>query len=562
LPSGGRRLGRRHADEQARHGEEMMNRLSALDAAFLYLETPETPMNIGSLTIFAPSAASPDTIFQSFREHTLARLDLLPSYRRRPLMTPLGIDHPVWIDEKELDLDYHIRRRALPRPGTMEQLRSLVADLHTVLLDRERPLWQYYVIEGLEGGGFAVYIKLHHSDMDGVSGMATLPIVYDFSPDPAPLPPSTGKIPEAEGKPSFSELIGSAISDFIGQDLRLLRAGPRFAYALANVGRRAARTMRVLPDGLRLAPRTLFNVSISRERSFGTASLSLSDVKHIAKARHATVNDVVLTICGGALLRYLSAHRAVPKESLIAAVPVSLREPGHNEMNNQVAAVMCSLATDIADPLERLAAVGASTQDSKGRFIDVKQIFPTEISLVGVPLLITGLGRLARGTRAYDILPNAYNLWISNVPGPRQPIYCAGAKAVHYFPVSVAYHGAALNITAQSYLDDIEFGLTASRGVVPDVQVIADHLVEELAVLKRAVDAVSEAGAVEVIDIAAPAPPPMAAPQDAPPRPAAIAPPREPIAVVAPRVHRRKTREARKAAPRRQPVPVEKNGSP
>jgi diacylglycerol O-acyltransferase len=524
----------------------MMNRLSALDAAFLYLETPETPMNIGSLTTFAPSAASSDAIFESFREHTLARLELLPSYRRRPQMTPLGIDHPVWVDEKELDLDYHIRRRALPRPGTMEQLRSLVAELHMVLLDRERPLWQYYVIEGLEDGGFAVYIKLHHADMDGVSGMATLPVIYDFSPTPAPLPPS-GQTPGSTGKPSFSELIGSAISDLIGQDLRLLRAGPRFANALVNVGRRAARTMRVLPDGLRLAPRTLFNVSISRERSYGTASLSLSDVKHIAKARHATINDVVLTICGGALSRYLSAHRALPEKPLIAAVPVSLRGAGHNEMNNQVAAVTCSLATDIADPLQRLAAVAASAQDSKGRFVDVKEIWPTEMSLLGVPLLATGLARLAGRTHAYDILPNAYNLWISNVPGPRQPMYCAGAKAVHYFPLSIAYHGAALNITAQSYLDNIDFGLTACRAVVPDVQLIAGHLVEELAALKRAVDAVSESGAVEVIDIAAPAPPP----------------PREPIAVevVAPPVARRRTRAPRKAAPRRHAAPAEKNGS-
>ena len=481
-----------------------MNRLSALDAGFLYLETPETPMNIGSVTIFAPTGASRDAIFQSFRDHTVARLDLLPSYRRRVQMTPLGIDHPVWVDEDELDLDYHIRRRALPHPGTMEQLRSLIGDLHMIPLNRSRPLWQYYLIEGMEDGGFAVYIKVHHADMDGVSGLATLPVVYDFSPDPAPVPTPPRKNPIRTEKPGFRQLIGGALDDFIGQDLRLIRAGPKFAMAVAKVGRRAARTFKLLPDAIRLAPKTPFNVSISRERSYGTASISLTDVKHIAKARHATVNDVVMTICAGALCRYLSVRKALPKKPLIAAVPVSVREPGHTEMNNQVAVVLCGLATDVADPLERLAAIAASARDSRGRFIDVKEIWPTQISLLGAPVVVTGLARLAERTRIFDILPNVLNLWISNIPGPRQPIYCAGARALHYFPVSIPYHGCALNITVQSYLDDIEFGLTACRATVPDVQVIADHMIEELAVLKRATDAVSDAGAVEVIEIAAP----------------------------------------------------------
>jgi WS/DGAT/MGAT family acyltransferase len=523
-----------------------MNRLSALDAGFLYLETPETPMNIGSVTIFAPTSVSGDTIFRRFRDHTVARFDLLPSYRRRLQMMPLGIDHPVWVDEEKLDLDYHIQRQALPHPGSMEQLRGVIGQLHMVPLDRARPLWQYHLIEGLEGGGFAVYAKVHHADMDGVSGIATTSVVFDFSPDPAPVPAK--KAPIRARKPSVVQLIGNALGDFVGQGLRVVRAGPRFALALARVARRAARTLRLLPDSVRLAPKTLFNVSISSERSYGTASISLTDVKRIAKARNATVNDVVLAVCAGALCRYLSARKALPKKPLIAAVPVSLREPGHTEMNNQVAAVLCSLATDVADPLQRLAVIAASAEDSKQRFFDIRDIWPLDISFFGAPILATGLARLAAYTRILGNSPNVMNLWISSIPGPQQPMYCAGARALHYFPVSIPFHGLALEITTQSYLDDIEFGLTACRVTVPDVQVIADDMMQELAVLKRATDAISDAGAVEIIEISAPAIAEQAPPREVALRAAAETAPLRPLAAAATKVRTRLPRTPRKPA--------------
>jgi WS/DGAT/MGAT family acyltransferase len=531
-----------------------MNRLSALDAGFLYLETPETPMNIGSVTIFAPTTASRDTIFQRFRDHTVARLDLLPSYRRRLQMTPLGIDHPVWVDEEKLDLDYHIRRRALPHPGSMEQLRSLIGELHMMPLDRARPLWQYHLIEALEGGGFAVYAKVHHADMDGVSGIATMSVVFDFSPDPAPVPATKATGPAQ--KPNFVQLMGNALRDFVGQDLRLVRAAPSFALALARVAQRTARTFRLLPDSLRLAPKTPFNVSISSERSYGTASISLADVKRIAKARNATVNDVVLAICAGALCRYLSARKALPRKPLIAAVPVSLREPGHTELNNQVAAVLCSLATDVADPLQRLAAIAASAEDSKRRFFDIRDIWPSDISFFGAPILVTGLARLAAYTRISGILPNVMNLWISSIPGPQQPMYCAGARALHYFPVSIPFHGLALEITTQSYLDDIEFGLTACRATVPDVQAIADDMIQELAVLKRATDAISDAGAVEVIDIAAPAIAEQAPPREVGSRAARETVSLRPLPAAAIQVEKHLLRRPRKPARSRGPIPT------
>jgi WS/DGAT/MGAT family acyltransferase len=346
-----------------------MNRLSAVDALFLYLETPETPMHVGSLTIFAPAPC--DDVFRRFRDHTVARFDLLPSYRRRVQTMPLGIDHPVWVDEDELDLDYHIRHIILPPPGTTEQLRELVARRHMIPLDRARPLWQYYLIEGLDDGGFAIYVKVHHCDMDGVAGIATLPFVYDFAPDPPPFNMPAPRIPTAE-RPDVPALIGTAFADFLRQGLRAFTFLPSAARMLARVARQPGRDIGYLWDAVRATPRTIFNRSISRLRSFGTVSLSLTDAKTIAKARHATINDVVLAICAGALRRYLAERAALPDAPLMAAVPASLRAAGDNRMNNQVVFTLCRLATDVADPLQRLAAIVTASQQAKGAFLDAR----------------------------------------------------------------------------------------------------------------------------------------------------------------------------------------------
>jgi WS/DGAT/MGAT family acyltransferase len=478
-----------------------MNRLSALDAYFLYLESPETPMHFGSLTIFGPAVASGERLFESFRDHTVARFDLLPSYRRWPRAMPLAIDHPVWVDAHNLDLDYHIRHMALPRPGTMEQLRNLVAQLHMTLLDRRRPLWQYYLIEGLEDGGFAIYAKVHHADMDGVAGMETLPFIYDLSPDPPPIDAPTTRVARAES-PDFPKLIGAAFADFVRQGARLAGSLPAAARTVAKIAQRPAKDVRYLIDVVRDTPKTIFNKSISGRRSFGTASVSLSEAKEVAKARGATINDIVLAICAGALRRYLIERRALPDAPLTAAVPASLRGRDDSRLNNQVLFTLCKLATDRAEPLQRLAAVKASSQDAKGLFADVKEVLTTDISVIGAPIVVTGLARLVAMTGAADLLPAVANVVISNVPGPRKPIYFSGVAAVHYFPVSIPYHGLALNITVQSYLDNLEFGVVACRAAVPDAQLIASSLVEEFEALKRASEALSRPDAIETIEIA------------------------------------------------------------
>src|SRR5271165_2514079 len=210
-----------------------MKRLSLLDALFLYIETPETPMHVGSVTIFKPDAPS-DDLFARFRAHTAVRLDLLPSYRRRLESTPLGLDHPVWVVDDKLDLDYHIRRAALPRPGGMAELRALIAQLHAVPLDRTRPLWEYTFIEGLEDGGFAVYLKVHHCAMDGVAGMATLGVTYDFAPEAEHEVVAARIVPPDPEPADAIEITSTAIGDFVRQGWRAVTALPSVARTLSR----------------------------------------------------------------------------------------------------------------------------------------------------------------------------------------------------------------------------------------------------------------------------------------------------------------------------------------
>ncbi len=478
-----------------------MKRLSLLDALFLYLETPETPMHVGSVTIFKPELPR-DDLFARFRAHTAARLDLLPSYRRRLEPTPLGIDHPAWVIEEKLDLDIHIRQAALPRPGGMKELRTLIAQRHALPLDRVRPLWEYTFIEGLEGGAFAVYAKVHHCAMDGLAGVATLGVTYDFAPG-AENPPQ--RIFPLDAEPSdFIELTATAIGDFIRQGWRAITSLPGFVRALTKAAPHFGRDARFLYRYVKDMPRTPLNSAISGHRVYATASLPLAEVKALAKSCGATINDVVLAVSAGALRRYLAA--ALPDKPLTAGVPASLRPPGDAHLNNQVVFTLSRLPTDVAEPLKRLAAAQAASHEAKNLFADIRDLIPTDISILGAPLAVTGLARLWGHARASNYLGPFFNIVISNVPGPRQTMYCAGAPATHSFPVSVPYHGCALNITAQSYLDQLDFGLIACGKTVPQAQRIADFIVEDFAAMRAALSQLQGTGA-----IAAARPAPVAA---------------------------------------------------
>jgi WS/DGAT/MGAT family acyltransferase len=343
----------------------------------------------------------------------------------------------------------------------------------------------------LEGGGFAIYIKMHHAGIDGGAGMAALPIIFATSPDPEPMQPAAPVAKDGRA-PELFELISDSYAKFFTQQREFYQSWPDIGKAIAKVGQRVTEDLANPPRFLPLAPRTLFNVSLSSQRSFGTCTISLREAKAVAKLTKSKLNDIVMTISAGALRRYLETKNALPDGPLIAAVPVSLRKAGNADMNNQVTAMLCNLATDIDDPIHRLEAIVASSTDSKKRLEDVRDVIPTDLTWLGAPIVFTGMARLIARAKLAERLPAVVNVLISNVPGPREPLYCAGAKMINYFPVSIPSNGSVLNITVQSYLDNLDFGLIACRAAVPDIEKLVDFAVDEFERLKKAADKASE----------------------------------------------------------------------
>jgi WS/DGAT/MGAT family acyltransferase len=403
-----------------------MNKLSGLDATFLYLEAPEMPMHIAGLSICEPPEGYNADPVEQFRAQIAECLSQIPSFHRALAPTPMGIDHPVWSPAPTVDLDYHVQRATLPEPGTMDQLRALIEELHSTLLDRSRPLWQFHVIEGLEGGRFALYTKSHHAGIDGESGVAITEILADDESIVRPVL-NDRKIDMSAKQPGAMELLTSAYTNFLDQQIRIIEALPQMTQAFGNMARMAFKPEALKVSDLTPAPRTPFNARMGRERSYGITSIPFLDIRAVGKATGTTINDVVLAISAGTLRRYLSEHKALPREPLVAAVPVSLREVGNTDNNNQVTGMLVSLATDIEDPVERLKAINAASARAKAQLGTVKDVVPQDFSFFGAPLAMTLMGQVASGTPVMDQMPAVTNVCISNVPGRRVPMYFAGA---------------------------------------------------------------------------------------------------------------------------------------
>ena len=488
-----------------------MDHLSGMDASFLHLETPESPMHVGSLQLIDLPPGYEGDFAEDAKKYLSGRLHLASVFVRKLAMMPFDLANPVWVDDDDLDLDHHIHHVIMPRPGTMAQLERLVGRLHSSLLDRSRPLWEMHIIEGLQTGQVALYSKMHHAAIDGQAGVAVAKALFDISETPAPV-----KAPRVTRRPDSSqlgmaELATAALSNAVQQYVKLIQSIPATAKAIANVVMPVSegtgqRTFE-LPKSLRTAPRTPLNVSITNQRSFAARSVPLAEVKQMSKATDTSLNDIVLAICAGALRRYLADYGCKPAKPLIAGVPVSLRSEGNTDLNNQVSVMLVSLATDIADPLERLAAIHASSSEGKKLTGNVKAAIPTDFPSLGVPSLMSGLASLYGRSGLADKLPPVANVAISNVPGPSFALYFAGAKVAAYFPVSIPGHGLALNMTVQSYNGALEFGLTACRRAVPDVADLGDYVVAEHKKLFGLI-----AGKAAQAEAAAPADVPVAAP--------------------------------------------------
>ena len=463
-----------------------MSHMSVVDGAFLHLESPEMPMHVGSLALFEAPPGTADAWFEAVKAHVASRMHLAPVFTRKLALMPFDLANPVWIHDDDIDLDYHMRRTVLPKPGTMAQMEALCARLHSSLLDRSRPLWEFYVIEGLADGRVGFYSKVHHAAVDGQAAVAMANSIFDITVEPRRVRP-----PRAQRSHRYqlgvAELLGAALSNQLTQLLQFAKllpplAGAAYSAAKAALAQRRAGVKTSAPGTrLKFAPATPFNTSITNQRCFAAVSLPLGEVKAIGKLHGASVNDMVLWLCSSALRDYLTESRELPPKTLVAGVPISLWPEGDTSANNQVSGTVIDLATQVKDPLQRLAHIMAGTRSMKAQMGSFGSLIPTDFPSLGSPWLLSGLASLYGRSRLADRIRIA-NVTISNVPGPQVPLYLAGAQMAGLYPLSIVVHGVALNITVQSYRGQLCFGLIACRRAVPDVQELASQL-------KRAMDA-------------------------------------------------------------------------
>jgi diacylglycerol O-acyltransferase / wax synthase len=481
-----------------------MDHLSGLDATFLYLETPEQPMHVGGLNIFELPAGYAGDFLEDLRAHITARMHLAPVFRRKLVNMPFELANPIWVADDDLDMEYHIRSTVLPKPGSRAQLDKLVGRLHSSLLDRSRPLWEFYVIEGLQSPAdapagtrhVAFYSKVHHAAVDGAAGVALAAAIMDISAIPRAVRPAPNRRAMATDNFGIAELAISGIKNTAVQSVKLAKNLPGLARAAYSLLRPPKNDEPVLGvAGLEMvdspeknswfAPKTPINVSITNQRAYSSFSIPLATMKFIAKGNGVTLNDVVLGVCSGALRRYLADLHCEPSQSLLAAVPVSLREAGNTDMNNQASMMRISLATTIKDPRTRLMAINAASKATKAASANMNAVMPTDFPSLGVPWILSGMAALfGRSKLANNMAPLA-NVAISNVQGHNMPLYLAGAKMLTYYPVSIVTHSLALNVTVQSYNGSLDFGLIACRKAMPDLPELAKYMqktVEEMLV--------------------------------------------------------------------------------
>ena len=466
-----------------------LKQLTGLDAAFLALETPKTTGHVGGVSVLDAKNAPEPLTLELLTSVLAERLPLVPVLRRKLLNVPLGLDQPYWIDDPDFDIEYHIREIALPRPGSQAQLTEQVARLHARPLDRSRPLWEIYLITGLAKRRAAVYTKIHHAAIDGVSGTELLTVLLDLKPEGRELPPASEFEPaRPPGPVSLAMLAATRLAWRPMQTVRvtneMVRVMPTLAPAIGSfVGGMLGLNRgdgEVITTKLGSAPVTPFNGPITQHRRVAFRSLSLDSVKAVKNAFGVSVNDVVLAMCAGALRRWLAEHNALPDAPLITMIPVSIRDPAsQGALGNKVSAMLAVLPTNVADPAERLVAAHAATALAKSQQATIPQGLVDQVSDFAPPALTARVARVVFATGLLHRVP-PFNLTISNVPGPNVPVYLCGAQLLAHYPVSVITDGQGLNITVIGYLGQLHFGLTSCRELVPDIEKMAGYLEDEL----------------------------------------------------------------------------------
>ncbi len=481
-----------------------MRQLTGLDAQFLALETPRQSGHVSLLSVLDPSTTPTGRLDIGHIQRLLQeRLPLLPPFRWRLRQIPFGLDYPYWIDDADFDLEYHVRELALPPPPTDAKLAEQVARIASRPLDRSRPLWELYLIHGLDGGRVGMLTKIHHAAVDGMSGSEILSALLDLRPEGREPPPPLSS--QGDREPTDLEMLARGVLALPKYWQRVFRAVPSTlpnledtpllkelpgAPTLGRISERMVRTIRGRPSRMLertnlKPPKTSFNGRVSAHRRFAFGRLSLDAVKAVKNQYGYTVNDVVVALCAGAVRRWLAEHGELPDEPLVAQIPVSVRTEEHiGTFGNRIGMLSVPVYTNEPDPERRLQLTHAAMSAAKERH----KLMPAELLQDATHFIPPAVfAQASRVTFSLAVTRRPmWNLVISNVPGPQLPLYCAGARIESLFPVSVITDGLGLNITVMSYLGNLDFGIVADREQMPDVWKLIGWLQESLAELKPA----------------------------------------------------------------------------
>ena len=454
-----------------------MKKLAAADASFLYAETNKCTSNIASVNMMIlPEGMTSKEFIENLKQYLSDRSHLVDYMTRKLAFVPGNWDHPVWVQDRDFDINNHVIEYPVEAPGGRAEMEDAVARIHEIKMPLDRPLWAWWILTGLEGGKIAVYNQAHHATLDGASGNAAYVTLMDETPDHPEVEPPTGEIAEDDDSPL--RLLEDAFQNFLRFQME---SGKRMIGAMDTSRRLMQRSLDPSKDfGAlgKVAPKTPFNTHISEKRTWVTAEMPLADVKAMGKSVSGTVNDIVMAVCAGGLRSYLERKGELPEESLIAGCPVSLRKPGDSTPGTQVTMMNVELGTEIADPLERIFAIRASSETAKEMVAELAGVFEGNAAVPGMPAGVSANINAVESFGLAQWFRGPINVCISNVPGPRNTLYANSAEMTTHYPVSIATHGIGLNITVQSYRDQLFWGITACGKAVPDAAELRDDLIE------------------------------------------------------------------------------------
>jgi diacylglycerol O-acyltransferase len=465
-----------------------MQRLTGMDASFTHMETPDMHLHVMGTIIVDPESMVGGYSFETIKRTVASRIHLIPPFRRRLVEVPFRLGNPVWVEDADFDLDAHIHRIGVPAPYTVHELAEIVADIASRPLDRNRPLWDMWVIEGLENGHVALATKIHHSAIDGVSGADLMVHLFDLTPKVAEVEPPGQWRPER--RPSELQLVAGAVGTMVTQPLGMARMLVKTGRSVFNVVQTQRNKDPDAPSATLpfTAPRTPFNGAISPHRSVAYGRASLEDMKVVKNAFGTTINDVVLAACTMSLRHWLIDHDALPEKSLVASVPISVHNESDGPGTNKVSAMMVPLPILMDDPVDQLLTIREDTKGAKEIHKAMDADMLTGMAEFAPPRLLNRASRLYSRLNLADRHRPVHNLVISNVPGPPIPLFCCGARVLATYPMGPILEGAGLNFTVLSNMGNVDFGAIACREMVPDIWDLATGFGEGVDALKKAAD--------------------------------------------------------------------------